>query len=248
MSRTRLYQAIPLQTGITVELDEQATHHLARVLRAQAGESLVVFNGEGGEYTASILHVDKKKVTVQIENFIDRDVESPLSLCLAQGISRGEKMDYTIQKAVELGVTEIVPILTERCTVKLDAERKVKKAEHWQSIMINACEQSGRTKIPHLLPPIEFNRWLPTTKNAQGFVLAPTATMPLEKINLKKESKVVLLIGPEGGLSAGELQQASMAGFLPLNLGPRILRTETAAVAALTALQCYFGDLSGKVL
>jgi 16S rRNA (uracil1498-N3)-methyltransferase len=181
---------------------------------------------------------------VKVDQYNPREAESPISLCLAQGISRGEKMDYTIQKAVELGVTKIIPLLTERCTVKLDADRREKRLQHWQSIIISACEQSGRNKIPTLLPPQAFHHWLPTANADQCFVLAPTANQKLEKISLKNNAEVILLIGPEGGLSDGEIALASDQSFIPLNLGPRILRTETAAVAALSALQCIYGDLA----
>ncbi|MDR3479032.1 MAG: 16S rRNA (uracil(1498)-N(3))-methyltransferase [Gammaproteobacteria bacterium] len=244
MSESRIYQAGPLALNMTVDLAEAASHHLARVLRAKISDQLIVFNGEGGEYNATIIHIDKKKVTIKIDSYDAREAESPISLCLAQGISRGEKMDYTIQKAVELGVTKIIPLLTERCTVKLDADRREKKLQHWQSIIISACEQSGRNKIPTLLPPQTFSHWLPSATADKCFVLAPTAKQKLEKISLINNAEVMLLIGPEGGLSDGEIARASEQGFLPLNLGPRILRTETAAVAALTALQCIYGDLA----
>src|SRR5581483_4142427 len=145
---TRIYQPIPLAVQTTVTLDSQASHHLARVLRAAVGEAVTVFNGEGGEYHGTIAHIDKKNVTVALSEFRARDTESPLNVTLAQGISRGEKMDYTIQKAVELGVNRIVPVLTERCTVKLDPERREKRWQHWQSIVVSAAEQSGRNRLP----------------------------------------------------------------------------------------------------
>jgi 16S rRNA (uracil1498-N3)-methyltransferase len=237
---TRIFQAIPLSLHVTIELDSQGSHHVARVLRAKMGDALTVFNGEGGEYQGTIVRIDKKAVAVQL-----RDSESPLQLILAQGISRGEKMDYTIQKAVELGVSKIIPLLTERCNVKLDDERRQKRFQHWQSIVVSACEQSGRNKIPEIVMPQIFSAWLPTVEAEHCFVLAPTAEQTLKEYSVQKNAQVVLLIGPEGGLSQIEIAQSARHGFSPLMLGPRILRTETAAVAALAALQCCFGDLGG---
>ena len=243
MSMTRIFQPSPLSLQAEVELDAQASHHLARVLRAKVGDPVTVFNGEGGEYHGAITRIDKKSVIVALQTFLPREAESPLTLTLAQGISRGEKMDYTIQKAVELGVSQIVPLLTERCTVKLDAERREKRFQHWQSIVVSACEQSGRNRIPALLAPQRLSDWLPTVQADQRFVLAPTANERLQQFSLPKNAHVVLLIGPEGGLSPLEITQSMQHSFSPLLLGPRILRTETAAIAALTALQCCFGDL-----
>ena len=207
------------------------------------GEEVTLLNGEGGEYVAVITRIDKKTVAVQLNEFFSRDAESPLKLTLAQGISRGEKMDYTIQKAVELGVSRIVPLLTERCNVKLDEERRQKRFQHWQSIVVSACEQSGRNTLPEILAPQQLTSWLPSVQADQCFVLAPTADKKLKQFSLQKNAHVVLLIGPEGGLSPQEINAAAKHDFSPLVLGPRILRTETAAVAALTALQCCFGDL-----
>jgi 16S rRNA (uracil1498-N3)-methyltransferase len=242
---TRIFQAIPLSSHATVELDSQGSHHLARVLRAKIGDAVTVFNGEGGEYQGNIVRIDKKTVALQLTEFLTRDSESPLQLILAQGISRGEKMDYTIQKAVELGVSKIIPLLTERCNVKLDEERRQKRFQHWQSIVISACEQSGRNKIPEIVIPQIFSTWLATVEAEHCFVLAPTAEQTLKEYSVQKNAQVVLLIGPEGGLSQLEIAQSAQHGFSPLMLGPRILRTETAAVAALAALQCCFGDLGG---
>lgn len=245
MSISRIFQPGALISGSVVDLEAQASHHLARVLRAKVGDSLTIFNGEGGEYEASIIAIDKKKVSVLIASYQPRETESQLTLYLAQGISRGEKMDYTIQKAVELGVKKIIPLMTERCSVKLDEERRQKRLQHWQSIVVSACEQSGRNRVPEILSPQSLNQWLQTVEADYYFVLAPLGTQKLNEISLQKDARVVLLIGPEGGLSDQEMTQVSQKGFQPLNLGPRVLRTETAAVAALTALQCYFGDMAG---
>jgi 16S rRNA (uracil1498-N3)-methyltransferase len=152
-------------------------------------------------------------------------------------------MDYTIQKAVELGATRIVPVLTERCNVKLDQDRREKRSQHWQSIIVSAAEQSGRNRLPELVAPVRLSDWLPSVQADQCFVLAPTANQGLQQFSLPIPAHIVLLIGPEGGLSPQEIAQSAQYGFSPLQLGPRILRTETAAVAALAALQCRFGDL-----
>lgn len=245
MPISRIFQAQTLHSGSLIELDDQASHHLARVLRAKVGDALVLFNGEGGEYQALITSIDKKSVTAKLGLLIEREAESPLKLCLAQAISRGEKMDYTIQKAVELGVHQIVPLFTERCSVKLDEEKRQKRLQHWQSIVVSACEQSGRNRLPTLLPPQNLNQWLKTAQADHCFVLAPQSGYQLKTGSVQKNSSVILLIGPEGGLSEAELAIVTARGFLSLNLGPRVLRTETAAVAALTALQCYFGDMTG---
>jgi 16S rRNA (uracil1498-N3)-methyltransferase len=244
MAIPRIFQAIPLAIDTVVPLNVQASHHLARVLRAAIHDQVTIFNGEGGEYRAIISHIDKKTVTLRVNEFLAIDNESPLDLYLAQGISRGEKMDYTIQKAVELGVKKIIPLFTERCNVKLDDDRREKRIQHWQSIIISACEQCGRNRIPELVTPQSLGHWLPKIDAEWRFVLSPHHAGRLSEQAIPAESRVVLLIGPEGGLSEMEVGQVSSQGFQPLNLGPRILRTETAAVAAITALQCYFGDMA----
>lgn len=243
MPISRIFQAISLTPHLNLTLDEKASHHVARVLRHRPGDPLILFNGKGGEYIGEITKIDKKHVFVQLREHRSHDVESPLELYLAQGISRGEKMDYTIQKAVELGVKKIIPLFTERCTVKLDAERREKRLEHWQSIIISACEQSGRTRIPTIAPPQTLENGLSSYHADVCFVLAPESTKKLSEFIVKSDQRIVLLIGPEGGLTDQEMNCAFNNHFLPLNLGPRILRTETAAVAAITALQCYFGDM-----
>jgi 16S rRNA (uracil1498-N3)-methyltransferase len=243
MAISRIYQNVSLQTGAQIELDTQASHHLARVLRAKIADNVTIFNGAGGEYDSVIENITKKAVQVRIGEYNPREAESPLNLCLAQGIARGEKMDYIIQKAVELGVKKIIPLITERCSVKLNDERREKRAQHWQSIIISACEQSGRNRLPELLPAQALHEWLATAQDAQCFVLAPLTSTKLREFTIAATANVVLLIGPEGGLSAREINLATEHQFAALNLGPRILRTETAAVAALTALQCSFGDM-----
>ncbi len=243
MSIPRIFQNATLKEGIALTLAAEASHHLSRVLRAKEGDKLIIFNGTGGEYAATVHAITKKAVEVQIGEFNAKETESPLNLWLAQGISRGEKMDYTIQKAVELGVKKIIPLFTERCNVKLDQERLSKRLEHWQAISVSAAEQCGRNRIPDILTPTTLADALPVIPSSSRFVLSPHADQKLHTMQLNKTLPAVLLIGPEGGLSENEIILTKAHHFLPLNLGPRILRTETAAVAAITALQCYFGDM-----
>lgn len=244
MTPFRIYHSAPLASEMTVTLSSEASHHISHVLRAKVSDLLTIFNGEGGEYVGVIVAIDKKNVTVKLQQKKDHDNESPLELILAQGISRGEKMDFTIQKAVELGVKKIIPLLTERCNVKLDAERREKRLQHWRAIVVSACEQCGRNRLPEVVSPQPFEIFLKNIDADWKFVLAPLATQTLSKQVIEKNARVVLCIGPEGGLSEKEIQQAMQQHFLPLNLGPRILRTETAAIAALSTLQFYAGDLA----
>lgn len=235
----RIFQQAELKLGL-LSLDEKASHHLARVLRAEVGDDVTIFNGQGGEYRAVIREIRKKVVEVELLEFIDREVESPAPMVLAQGLARGEKMDFIIQKAVELGVNEIYPLITERCNVKFDAEREQKRMQHWQAVIISACEQSGRNRIPVIHVPESLSAWLPKIEAKHKFVLSPHVT---EKLTAGVDSaKTAILVGPEGGLSDAEVETAMQQGFLPLSLGKRVLRTETAALAALAVLQFVYGD------
>jgi 16S rRNA (uracil1498-N3)-methyltransferase len=243
MTIARIFQNTYLLVSNTLRLNDSASHHVARVLRSKIGDAITLFNGQGGEYLCQITDIGKKDVTVNIKEFINRQTESPLELYLVQGISRGEKMDYTIQKAVELGVKKIIPVFTERSTVKLDKERREKRLLHWQSIAIAACEQSGRNTIPEILMPESLENRLSSLNVDVGFVLSPHTHSPLSEFTIQHNQRVALLIGPEGGLTNQEIQSAFLSKFHSLSLGPRILRTETAAVAAITALQCHFGDM-----
>jgi 16S rRNA (uracil1498-N3)-methyltransferase len=239
---TRLYQNIPLAPQTTIQLDAKASHHLARVLRAQVGDALVVFNGAGGEYPAVITHIDKKSVQVKLQDFSAREVESHLQIQLAQGIARGEKMDFIVQKAVELGVARITPLVTVRCNVRLKDERADKRQQHWQAVITSACEQSGRNRLPTLDAVTDFRDWVSNIQADYKFVLSPHVDKKLALTTIPADSRIVLLIGSEGGLSDEEVAMAIEHGFDPLNLGQRILRTETATIAALAALQARFGD------
>jgi 16S rRNA (uracil1498-N3)-methyltransferase len=243
VSRTRIFQAIPLEIGITIRLDSNANHHVARVLRAKINDPLVLFNGNGYDYAAIIVGIDKKGVDVDIQHCLAGNVESSIELILAQGMARGDKMDFIVQKAVELGVSKIFPLITERCNVRLEGKREERRLEHWQSVIISACEQSGRNRIPEIFAPQTLVTWLTKSQAHLSFVLSPHVQNKLPPEKKLSNSSIAVLIGPEGGLSDKEVALATNAHFLPLNLGPRVLRTETATIAALTALQLRYGDL-----
>ncbi|MBX3708714.1 MAG: 16S rRNA (uracil(1498)-N(3))-methyltransferase [Gammaproteobacteria bacterium] len=241
---SRIYQSVPLGLHCKINLDDKASHHLARVLRARMGDEMTLFNGLGGEYVAVITHIGKKNVEVETIEFRPRELEPPIKIHLAQGLTHGEKMDFIIQKAVELGAANITPVVTERCNVRLDQRREEKRLQHWQAIVISACEQSGRNRLPTVAAPVALKEWLSYIKADFCFVLSPHIKNKLPAVKLPEKATVALLIGPEGGLSEREVVEAVQQGFVPLNLGPRILRTETATIAVLTALQLYYGDFS----
>ncbi len=239
----RIFQPIPLKTGARIALNEGASHHLARVLRAEVGDAVTLFNGEGGEFDAVITQITKKNVEVEILQFVPRDAESPLDICLAQGIAKGEKMDFIVQKAVELGVKKIVPLLTERCNVRLDETREKKRVMHWQSVIVSACEQSGRNRVPEIVPPVAYADWISNEIAGFKFVLSPHTSNRFTDADISLDASITVLIGPEGGLSESEIKLALDYGFTALNLGPRVLRTETATLAALTFFQTLYGDM-----
>ncbi len=242
MRAPRIYTPAPLNSGDTIELDDNAFNHTIRVLRLNAGAPLVLFNGHGGEFEAELAGVEKKRAFARIGRHIKRECESPLHITLGQCISRGEKMDYTIQKAVELGVNKIVPLFSERCGVKLTQERLAKKVEHWRGVVISACEQSGRNRVPQVAPPRSLQQWLPAHEGVLKLVLDPASERSLRTLDTPQQD-VTLLIGPEGGLTDDEIALAIKHGFTGIQLGPRILRTETAGLTALSAVQQRWGDL-----
>lgn len=240
----RLYQPCPLHSGERLELTEDAVNYLKNVLRLGEGHWLKIFNGDGRYLDAEIVEVGKRTLTVQLGTAYQTDNESRLQLGLAQCISRGERMDYTLQKAVELGITEIQPLFSARTQVKLDGERLLRKQQHWQQIVISACEQSGRNRVPVVAPPLPLHDWLQQS-TGQRLLLSPTADQSLASLPLQPANPVWLLIGPEGGLSEPEIELARSQGCLDARLGPRVLRTETAALVALSVLQAQWGDLNG---
>ena len=251
MRLTRVYVEAPVATGERLVVEGSAANHITRVLRLRSGDRLTVFDGSGGEYGARIEEFRKDSVVVTVEEHRQIDRESPLPLTLAQGISRGERMDWIIQKATELGTSRIVPLFTKRSMVRLDERQAERKLQHWRAIAIAACEQCGRNKIPELATPIDFFGVLPADgSGATRLLLSPTGDLRIEDLPdvgqdaaLGVRKGIIVLIGPEGGLDDVEQEAALAAGFKAIRLGPRILRTETAAIAALTIIQRYFGDL-----
>ena len=239
----RIYLAVTLQPGTEVALDARGVGHVVRVLRLRVGDAVFLFNGDGRDYAAELIEVHKGQARCRVGNSQERITESPLKVELAQGISRGERMDYTLQKAVELGVQRIVPLATERSQVKLSGDREEKRLQHWQGIILHACEQSGRSRIPELCSVQRLDQWLATrSRDGRGLFLDPEGNVTVRGL-IDPVEAVSLLVGPEGGLSPAERELAVSAGFQRLRLGPRILRTETAALTALAALQGIWGDL-----
>lgn len=241
----RVFVDGPLAAGETVELAEAKRHHLATVLRLKAGAPVTLFNGDSHEYAARIDHADRKRMTLAVEAQYSPQRESPLSITLYQAIARGDRMDFALAKAVELGVTAIRPVFTERGKVKLDGERLARKQAHWQAVVESAAEQSGRLVRPPLETATTLSQALTENDDAHRLrlMLAPTATTGLHAT--PKQEHIALLIGPESGLSDNEIDTANAAGWQAVTLGPRVLRTETAGMAALAALQSIWGDLGG---
>ena len=239
----RFFTPDPLALGARLSLPKEAAHHAARVLRMAPGAEVELFNGDGYCYRTKILRVDKQEVVVLIEQCIEASRESPLSLTLLQGISSGERMDFTLQKSVELGIAAIQPIQAERSVVKLSGERKEKRVRHWQNIVIAACEQCGRNVVPEVRPVMGLMEWLGMQDSGTELRihLSPEAAQGLRELE-KPAGPVVLAVGPEGGFSEQEHTALSQCGFVGARLGPRVLRTETAALAALAALQICWGD------
>ncbi|WP_213999960.1 16S rRNA (uracil(1498)-N(3))-methyltransferase [Arsukibacterium sp.] len=238
----RIYTPQSLTVNQSLQLDDDAANHVGRVLRMQAGQALQLFNGDGHNYAATITEVSKKQVSVNITDAQANPVESPLHIHLGQAISRGDRMDFAIQKAVELGVTEITPLFTERCGVKLDGERLSKRNEQWQKIAISACEQSGRSVVPTVHQAVNLDQWLGQSTNSLQLTLDPRASATIKTLTVSQHIRLV--IGPEGGFTDTEVAATSNAGFTGIQLGPRVLRTETAALSAISALQLQFGDLA----
>ena len=242
MRVSRLYVDAPLNVGGHLELIDDAAHYVRSVLRLKQEQEIILFNGTGGEYPSRFLEVSRKCVRVGVEAFSQRDVESPLKVNLGLGISRGDRMDWAVQKAVELGVAQLTPLLTQRCVTKLNDEKKQQRLQHWQHIVQHAAEQSGRTILPNMGSIEELPAWV---ANQQGLCvfLDPYAEQTLADLQ-PVDQQVTLLSGPEGGFSDQERVIAKASGFLPVRLGARILRTETAVLSALTAVQTLWGDFS----
>jgi 16S rRNA (uracil1498-N3)-methyltransferase len=244
MALTRLFIRSELRTGQALALDKEQAHYLGRALRLRPGDGLTIFSAESGEFTATLTSIGKSNAEVAVGAAVVTATESPLKVHLVQGVSRGERMDFVVQKATELGVKRISPVLTEYAMVKLEGSRASKRREHWQKIAEGACEQSGRTRPPLIDEPLPLKTWFgtKTSESDVDLILKPNATTSMASLKAPK-TKVCLLIGPEGGFSDSEYEDADVSGFTAVSLGPRILRTETAAIAAVTVAESLWGDL-----
>lgn len=243
MSKHRLFIPQPISGGQQLPVDGEQGHYLSRVLRLKKGSEVTLFDGSGNEFPSVVAEVSRKEMLLQAGDPVSRNLESPLSIRLIQGVSRGERMDFTVQKATELGVRRISPVLTDFSVVKLKSDRALRKMHHWQKIAQSACEQCGRNTLPVIDEPVPLNTLLsePTNTNCR-LLLEPSAPTSLRQLS-KSEESIDLLIGPEGGISAIELENITAIGFTPVSFGPRVLRTETAAVAAIAVIQAQWGDL-----
>jgi 16S rRNA (uracil1498-N3)-methyltransferase len=241
MRNPRIHTSVPLAAGVSLELEDSAARHEGRVLRMQPGQSIILFNGDGHDYPAVLTRVDKKQVCAELGEPRRRETESSLTVVLGQVLSKGDRMDYAIQKSVELGVSHIVPLVSERCDVRLKGDREDKRLRHWQGIAVSAAEQCGRAVVPTIGAVTTIADWLVQTCDCDlKLVLHHRTRQSLQ--SLARPDRLALMIGPEGGLTADEIAQSEAAGFLPAALGPRVLRTETAPVAALALCQWLWGD------
>lgn len=243
MSRRRFFIDAPLVADSTLDIDAPLAHYARDVLRLAAGDSLQVFNGDGLDYTATVLALHRRGMQIALGDARAGTAESPLAIELGLGLARGERMDWALQKATELGAARITPLALERCTAKFESERADNRMRHWRQVISSACEQCGRSRLPQLDLPQEAGAWLAEEGEALRLVMHPATASPLAQAAAPRRIRV--LIGPEGGLSDAEVQRARDAGFLPWSVGPRVLRAETAPAAALAILQYLWGDGGG---
>lgn len=245
MATPRFHCAESLTPGNIIKLPESAAIHASKALRMQSGDDAILFNGDGQDYLCTLTISGKNNVSAQIRSSSSNDAESALKITLLQAISSGDRMDFSIQKAVELGVTAIQPVISQRSVVRLSGERAEKRREHWQNVVIAACAQSGRARIPAVAAAVTLERWLArqTATAALRIVLSPTATQSLRQI-AQAAAEIDLLVGAEGGLSESEISLAAAHHFIPVHMGKRILRTETAALTAISAMQTLWGDFN----
>ena len=239
----RIFVDLPLAENATFDLPDGAFQHCCKVLRLKNDHPVVLFNGQGGQYHGYLTDIQKRSAKVHIEQFEHLHNESPLRITIGQSISRGERMDYAIQKAVESGVFKIQPLFSERCEVRLNDARMEKRVQHWQQVAISAAEQCGRGVVPEICMPTNLSDWVPRCKESLKFTLHHHSAQPLSRFNAPETKDIALLIGPEGGLTDNEVTQAHEVGFHSIALGPRVLRTETAPIVALTAINLLWGDL-----
>ncbi|MES2024043.1 MAG: 16S rRNA (uracil(1498)-N(3))-methyltransferase [Pseudomonadota bacterium] len=239
----RFYCPQPFAIGAVVALPDHVAHHI-QVVRLSAGDNITLFNGEGGEYTATIATIEKKRATAEIKIFTPREVELPYAVTVAQALPEASKMDWIIEKAVELGVHSIQPLASQRCVVRLSAERAAKKMQHWQGVIVAASEQSGRNRLTALAEPVDFNQWVQQKDLHVRIMLSPRAEQSLSDwARHHPPQSVALMIGPEGGFTDKEEDLAIAQGSLMLSMGPRVLRTETAGLSALAALNAIWGSM-----
>jgi len=242
MRTPRVFVDLELETNAPVNLPKEQSHYLIRVLRKHLDTPVILFNGQGGEFHGVIKNIDRNTATVQLHKYSSVTRESPLKVSLGIGLSKGERMDWVIQKTTELGVQHITPLFTKYCDVKLNEKRLQNRLLHWNRITVSACEQSGRTRLPVIDSPLPVDDWLYETESDTKLVLHPGGGNT-DLMDLKKPTSLSLLVGPEGGLSKQEIQEAIANGFLEIGLGPRILRTETAPVAILGLVGYLWGDM-----
>ena len=249
MNTPRFFSPQPLSVGARVDLSESAARHAVRVLRLRENDGLTLFDGTGGEVSARIVHIARDAVVAEAMQRIDLECESPIDITLVQALQSGEKMDLTVQKAVELGVKRIVPVTSQRSVVRLEGERAQRRVAHWQAVAVSACEQCGRNRVPEVCDLVGLRQWLAHPAPDGEIVrvlLDPRSNNTLGSLNRPRAGeRVELLIGAEGGLSPEEIELALQAGFNGVRLGPRVLRTETAGLAALAVIQCLWGDFRG---
>ena len=238
----RFHTDLALRAGSTVVLPEEAAHHAVHVLRLRAGEEVTLFDGRGGEYAGRIAAIERLRVSVEVLAHRALERESPLAVTLVQGVSAGEKMDFTVQKATELGVAALQPLVCERSTGRIAGERAAQKRAHWQRVAIAACEQCGRNRVPEILAPLALEQYCRDAAPGNGLLLSPEAHVSLREAAAQLGKAVTLAAGPESGFTGRERALIAQSGFVPVRLGPRVLRTETAALAALAALNALAGD------
>ncbi len=239
----RIYTSAELTLNTSIELDSDASNHVGKVLRMKPGYQITLFNGDGADYAATIAEITKKTVTVSIDDSKETHSESCLYTHIGQVISRGDRMDYMIQKSTELGVSEITPLTSERCEVKLKGDREEKRVKHWQQIAISAAEKCGRAKVPTTNPIMHIDEWVKNKPvDELGLVMHHRTNQSLTDLNTPQKAR--LLIGPEGGLSESEIESAINLQFIATTLGPRVFRSETAPIATLSIIQWLWGDFN----
>lgn len=243
MRTQRVFTDQPLASGAEVTLEEAPSHHLHHVLRLQAGDNINLFNNSGAEFAATLGEMGRLGVTASLRQLVLEEPEPKLAIHLLIGISRGERMDFALQKATELGVTRITPVFTKRCVVKLNEKKQASRMEHWQKIIVNACEQSCRCRLPSLDTPLEIGSAVTLHHAGSALLLDHRIDRPLSAIK-KPKDMVTILVGPEGGLSSDERKLAKAQGYTGIKLGPRVMRTETAPLAAIAAIQTLWGDFA----